>query len=143
MTTARAIWTDGLHFVNQSGSGHTVVTDAPVDAGGGATAPTPVELVLCGLASCTGVDVASILTRMRIEFESLEIQAEAERAEDHPRTFTQIRLKCLVQGQVPARKLEKALALSASKYCSVAAMLASNAQIEHEFEILPGRSGAG
>ena len=139
MTTARAIWSDGLRFVTESGSGHALVTDASTESGGAASAPTPVELVLCGLVSCTGIDVATILSRMRIAFDYLEISATAERADDHPRVFTDIVLMCRVGGEVPERKLQKALDLSASKYCSVAAMLAGQARIRHEYEILPTR----
>ncbi len=143
MTNAKAIWNGGLRFVNLSGSGHALVTDAPGTAGGGDTAPTPVELVLCGLASCSGVDVASILTKMKVPFTSLEVAAEAERADNHPRIFTRIGLKYTVRGRVPERKLQKAIDLSAKTYCSVSAMLAGKAQITHSYEILPPESVAG
>jgi putative redox protein len=74
---------------------------------------------------------------MRIPLRGLEVTAEAERAEKHPRVFTGIRLKYRVQGEVPARKLERAIALSSRTYCSVGAMLGTTAAIEHEYEILP------
>jgi len=138
MKTVKSTWTGGLRFVSESGSGHAVVTDAPQDVGGTDTAPSPVELVLCGLVNCSGVDVASILTKMKVPMEALEVTAEAERTEEHPRVFTRIRLKFIVKGDVPEKKLKKAIDLSANTYCSVAAMLSSHAEITYEYQILPG-----
>jgi len=137
MTTVKSTWTGGSGFTSEFTSGHQVMTDAPAAAGGEGAAPSPMELVLAGLAACTGVDVASILTRMRVPLQSLEVTAEAERSEAHPRVFTAIRLRYLVRGEVPEKKLEKAIALSESKYCSAAAMLACTATIAHDWTIEP------
>jgi putative redox protein len=134
-TKVKTTWAGGMRFVSESDSGHSVVTDVSKEAGGGETAPSPVELVLVGLAACTGVDIASILEKMRVPLESLEILAEAERAEEHPRVFTRIRLKYRVGGNVPEKKFQKAISLSAKTYCSVGAMLDKTATIHHEYSL--------
>ena len=139
MTTVKSLWTGGLRFVCETGSGHAVVTDASREVGGADTAPTPVELVLCGLANCAGVDVASILVKMKVVLTDLEVIAEADRADDHPQVFTHIRLKFVARGEVPEKKLKKAIELSVKKYCSVGAMLADSAEISHELRD-PARS---
>jgi putative redox protein len=87
MNSVKATWTGGLAFETATDSGHTLVTDAPTESGGLNSAPSPVELILVGLAACTGVDIASILTKMKVPPEALEIIADAERAVDHPRIF--------------------------------------------------------
>lgn len=137
MTTARATWAGGLRFVGEADSGHLIVLDAPGPDGEDPQAPTPVEACLIALCSCTGLDVASILGKMRVPFRSLEVSAEARRAEKHPRIFTAIRLKYRVGGDVPADKLAHAIELSETTYCSVGAMLGARAEITHEFEIVP------
>ncbi len=131
-----ASWTGGRRFRCDTGSGHTALTEAPAPAGEG-RAPSPVEMVLAGLAACTAIDVVGILERMRVPPRSLEVLAEAERAEKHPRVFTRIHLVYRVAGEVPREKLERAVALSERTYCSVGAMLAGTATITHELQILP------
>jgi putative redox protein len=134
--TAAATWAGGLRFVHTSGSGHTLVTDAPQASGGGGTAPSPMELLLLGLVGCTGVDVADILQRMRQPLGTLEITAEARRADDHPRVFTRIHLTYTLRGDLDEGKVKQAIELSEIKYCSAAAMLGKTAAITHEYRIL-------
>jgi putative redox protein len=110
--------------------------DAPEAAGGDGSAPSPVEVVLAGLAACSGIDVVTILTKMKVPPQSLEVRAEAERAEKHPRTFTSICLHYVVAGDVPPAKLERAIALSAKTYCSVGIMLGMSASLQHDYQIL-------
>ncbi len=133
MTRMTATWTGGLRFVYTSATGHGLVTDAPKEVGGGDTAATPMELVLLGLIGCTGVDVASILDRMKEPLESLEVTAEAERAENHPKVYTKIHLTFHVKGDIQPKKLERAIQLSESTYCSVSAMLGKTVEITSEF----------
>ncbi|MHB8077802.1 MAG: OsmC family protein [Candidatus Krumholzibacteriia bacterium] len=137
MTTATATWAGGLRFVGEADSGHLVIMDAPGSDGEDPQAPTPVEHTLIALCACTGIDVASILRKMKIPFRALEVSAEAERAPGHPRVFTKIRLKYRVGGDVPEDKLRRAIELSESTYCTVGAMLHAVAEITHEFEITP------
>jgi len=137
MTTARATWAGGLRFVGEADSGHLVMMDAPGPDGEDPQAPTPVEHCLIALCACSGIDVASILRKMKTPFRSLEVFAEAERAPGHPRVFTRIRLKYRVGGDVPEEKVRRAVELSEETYCSVSAMLRATAEVTHEIEIVP------
>jgi len=136
MQKMTATWAGGMRFLYQSTTGHGLVTDAPVEAGGLDTAATPMELVLLGLIGCTGLDVSSILLKMKEPLEGLEVIAEYERAEQHPKVYTKIHLKYLVQGRVNEKKLQRAIGLSENNYCSVSAMLNKSAEITNEYEIL-------
>jgi putative redox protein len=132
-----ATWTGGLRFVHRSGTGHALVTDAPAAAGGTDTAPTPMELVMLGLLGCTGVDVASILQKMRQPVESFTVSATHERAEGHPRVFTSIHLVYTLTGDLDRKKVERAVRLSEQDFCSVSAMLRGGTEITHEIRINP------
>ncbi len=129
----KATWVDGLRFAYQSASGHGLVTDVPETHGGGDTAPTPMELVLLGLIGCTGVDVTSILRKMKQPLEGLTVTCRAERADKHPKVYTKIHLIYHVRGDVDEKRLQRAIHLSESTYCSVSAMLSSTAEITHEY----------
>jgi putative redox protein len=129
MVEAKAIWTDSRRFVAESNSGHAIVVD-----GDKKTANSPMELVLIGLCGCTGYDVASILTKKREPFTSLEVRAEAERAAEPPTVYTQIRLIYRVGGRVSQKAMEDAVRLSKEKYCSVSAMLEKSVKITAEIQ---------
>jgi len=130
-----ATWTDGMRFVYESGTGHGLVTDAPKEVGGRDTAATPMELVLLGLIGCTGVDVASILTRMKEPLEDLKVSVEADRADEHPRVYTKIHIFYEFKGNLNVKKVERAIRLSEDKYCSVSAMLGKTAVITSEYHL--------
>jgi putative redox protein len=130
MTEANAVWIDNHRFVAQSDSGHAIVTDGDKKTGN-----SPMELVLLGLCGCTGYDVASILQKKREPFTSLEVRAEAERAEQPPSVYTAIKLIYKVGGRVSRKAVEDAVRLSKEKYCSVSAMLEKTAKITSEIEI--------
>lgn len=130
MTEARAIWTDKERFVGEANSGHAVV----MDAGDPKTASTPMEMVLIALCGCTLSDVVGILRKKREPFTSLEVRAEAERAEDFPKVYTRIKLIYRVGGKVSRGGMERAVQLSKEKYCSVSAMLEKTAKIEFVIE---------
>jgi putative redox protein len=131
MTQAKAFWTDNHRFVAESDSGHALVVD-----GDKKTASSPMELVLIGLCGCTGYDVAGILRKKREPFTSLEVRAEAERAEQPPSVYTAIKLIYKVGGKVSRKAVEDAVRLSKEKYCSVSAMLEKTAKITAEIEIV-------
>jgi len=133
--TMTATWDGGLRFVHTSASGHELVTDGPTAAGGTDTAPSPVELMLLGVLGCTGVDVATILTKMKEPLAGLEVSAEFVRAEKHPRVYTKIHLTYRFRGQLDEKKVQRAIQLSESKYCSAAAMVGQTAKITHEYLI--------
>jgi putative redox protein len=137
MATASMEWEGDLRFKGTADSGHSVTMEAALEKGAPTSFASPIEHTLMALCACAGVDVVSILNKMRVPLRGLSISAEAERAESHPRVFTAIRLKFRVEGGVPADKLERAIKLSEETYCSVSAMLAATATISHEIEISP------
>jgi len=130
MIEARAIWSDKDRFVGEADSGHALV----LDAGEVKTASTPLELVLIGLCGCTAGDVVSILRKKREPLTGLEVAAHAERATEHPKVFTHIKLVYRVRGKVSHKAMEDAVRLSKDKYCSVSAMLEKTAKIEVAIE---------
>jgi putative redox protein len=133
MTHAKALWTDNHRFVAESDSGHALVVDGDKKTGN-----SPMELVLIGLCGCTVYDVASILQKKREPFTSLEVRAEAQRAEQPPMVYTAIKLVYKVGGKVSRKAVEDAVRLSKEKYCSVSAMLEKTAKITAEIEIHEG-----
>lgn len=140
MVTAKVDWTDNERFIASSSSNHAIV----VDAGDDKTANGPMELVLIGLCSCTAVDVVSILKKKREPFTAVEVRAEAERATEPPRVYTQIKLIYKVGGKVTRKAVEDAVRLSEEKYCSVAGMLNKTARITWSVELDETvRAGAG
>jgi putative redox protein len=132
MVTASAKWTDGERFIGVASSGHAIVVDAAKDK----TGPSPMELVLIGLCSCTATDVVGILRKKREAFTGLEVSAEAERAHEPPSVYTEIKLRYRVGGKVSRKAVEDAVRLSKEKYCSVSQMLAKTAKISSEIEIV-------
>ena len=133
--TMKAIWDGGMRFVHTSASGHEVITDAPVGGGGTDTAPTPMELILLGVIGCTAVDVTAILTKMKEPLEGLEVTAEYERADEHPRVYTRIHLIYKFKGTLNEKKVVRAIDLSENKYCSASAMVGKIAVITNEYTI--------
>ena len=131
---ARVKWTDGYQFVAESKTGHAIVLDSPEGAD---TAATPMELVLQGLCGCTGMDVISILQKMKKDVRKMEISAEAERSEEHPKVFTRIHLRYKIEGKgIDKESVEKAIRLSEDKYCSVAAMLRKSVTLSYDYEVV-------
>lgn len=135
MPKMTATWAGDMRMIYESASGHGLVTDAPKEAGGLGTAASPMELVLLGLVGCTGLDVSSILVKMKEPLVGLEVTADYERAENHPKVYTKIHLKYTITGDVSEKKAKRAIDLSESTYCSVSAMLKHSADISSEFEI--------
>ena len=129
MIEAKAVWTDNHRFVGQASSSHGIVVD-----GDSKTGSSPMELVLIGLCACSGYDVASILSKKREPFISIEVRAEAERAATPPTVYIEIRLIYRIGGNVSHKAAEDAVKLSEEKYCSVAAMLHKTAKISYVIE---------
>jgi putative redox protein len=126
----------GMSLVGKADSNHWVSMDAAREAGGEDGGARPLELLLLGLGGCTSMDVLSILEKKRIQLDDYECLLEAERAEDHPKIFTRIRIKFVFYGDaIPAEAVERAIQLSEEKYCSAAAMLSQAAPITVEYEI--------
>ena len=136
---ARVKWVEGMTFLGESGSGHTVVMDGAPEFGGRNLGLRPMEMLLLGLGGCTAFDVVLILKKGRERVTDCVVEIEAQRADADPKVFTRIRLKYLVTGRGLAReKVERAVALSAEKYCSASAMLGRTAEIAHEIELIEG-----
>ena len=129
---ANVSWLEGMAFEGKTESGHKVV----LDGGNPGTAPSPMEMVLLSAATCSAIDVVSILEKARQNVKNVEVDIDAERAETVPKVFTKIHLTFIVTGtDVSANHVERAVRLSADKYCSVAKMLESSVEISHSFEI--------
>lgn len=117
-------WHRGVSFLAESGSGHAVVVDGAPEHGGRNIGPRPMELILMGLGSCASFDVIAILKKQRQEVVSCECVLEAERADAVPSVFTKITINFQISGNnLDESKVERAVALSAEKYCSVSKML--------------------
>ncbi len=133
---ARVNWVDGLMFVGESGSGHALVMDGDPAHGGRGLGVRPMEMLLLGLGGCSGVDVVLILKKGREDITDCAVEISADRAEEDPKIFTRIHLHYVVAGRgLNTVKVERAIKLSAEKYCSASAMLGRVAEITHDFEI--------
>ena len=134
---ARVQWLDGRAFVGESGSGHAVVMDGAPDAGGRNIGVRPMEMLLLGLGGCTAFDIVMILERMREKVTGLDIALEAERATEDPKVFTHVKLIYKITGRkLKPANVERAVTMSAEKYCSASAMFEKTAKLEHSFEII-------
>ncbi|HEX2892062.1 OsmC family protein [Vineibacter terrae] len=132
-TTARITWAENALFIGESGSGHTVTMDGAPDVGGHDLAARPMEMVLIGMGGCTAIDVVSMLKKQRQDVRGMAIELVAERAEEPPKVFTQVKLIYRVRGKGLNRALiERAVALSEDKYCSATAMIRKTATVTHE-----------
>lgn len=130
-------WAGEASFEGKSETGHTIVMDGPPDLGGQNRGPRPMETVLLGMGGCTAFDVVLILRRGRQDITDCVAEIDAERAPTDPKVFTKIHVHFVVSGrQLDPRRVEKAIELSAEKYCSASIMLAKTATITHDFEIV-------
>ena len=122
-----------------SESGHRVLMDRSPKAGGQNLGARPMEMLLLGLGGCALIDVILILRKSRQAFSDIRVKIDAERAENIPQVFTRIHLHFVVTaGEIDPSRVERAISLSAEKYCSASKMFDSVAQITHDFEILSG-----
>lgn len=129
---ARVKWVEDLSFVGESSSGHQMMMDGNL----GDKAPSPMEMVLIAAGGCSAIDVVSILRKGRHQVTDCEVKLTSERREEAPRLFTDINLHFIVSGKELTDKIvERAVQLSAEKYCSVSLMLGKAANITHSFEI--------
>ena len=134
---ARIKWVEGVTMLAESGSGHAVVLDGPPEFGGRNLGVRPMEMLLMGMGGCTEFDVLMILQRGRHDVRLCEVELEAERAASDPKVFTRIHAHFRVGGKGLSEKaVERAVKLSAEKYCSASIMLGATAEITHDFEIV-------
>jgi putative redox protein len=133
---ARVKWVQDVTFVGESGSGHSVVMDGAPDAGGRNIGFRPMEMLLLGLGGCSAFDVLLILRRGREAITDCVVEIEAQRAETDPKVFTAIEMVYKVSGKnLDANKVERAVNLSAEKYCSATKILSATAKITHRVEL--------
>jgi putative redox protein len=132
-------WTggEGMAFLAETGSGHLLTMDGAPEGGGHNLAPRPMEVVLAGAGGCTAYDVVLILKRGRQDVRGCSVRLDAERAETDPKVFTRIRFHYTVSGRgLQPEAVERAIRLSAEKYCSASIMLGKTAEIHHEWTII-------
>lgn len=125
-------WTEKMAFEAEINN-HKIIIDADESVGGEDKGPRPKALTLVSLGGCTGMDVVSMLKKMRVVFEDLNIEVEGELTEEHPKYYHSITVRYIFKGKdLPIEKLEKAVNLSQDRYCGVSAMLNKVAEIKHE-----------
>lgn len=133
----RIRWQGNVSFLAESGSGHQVLMDGAPEAGGQNKGPRPMEMMLMGLGGCTTFNVIFILRKARQEVTDCVVNIEAQRAETDPKVFTHIHLHFILTGKnLNPQQVERAIHLSAEKYCSASIMLKSTVKITHDFEIV-------
>jgi putative redox protein len=134
---ARVKWVEQATFVGESASGHAVVMDGPPDLGGRNLGIRPMEMILLGTGGCTAFDVVHILKKARQPITDCVVELNAERAAADPKVFTKIHIHFIVSGcGLPEKQVERAVNLSAEKYCSATQMLGKVAEITHDYEIV-------
>lgn len=128
--------TSGAQFVGETGSGHAIVIDGPEDIGGRNTGARPMELMLLSVGACSAVDVLHILRKGRAPVADCRVKVSGTRAETDPKVFTAIHLQFTVIGEgLKAAQVERAVKLSAEKYCSASIMLGAAAEITHDYTV--------
>ena len=131
-------WIDGVSFVGESETGHAVVLDGALENGGRNIGMRPMEMLLIGMGACTSFDVVTILKKARQPIVDCVAEISADRADEVPKVFTKIHVHFVITGNnLNATQVERAVKLSAEKYCSASIMLAKSVEITHDFEIKP------
>lgn len=134
---ARIKWVENVCFIGESETGHAVVLDGAPDAGGRNLGMRPMEMLLIGMGACTSFDVVTILKKARQPITDCVAEIDAERANEVPKVFTKIHVHFVVTGKgLNPTQVERAVKLSAEKYCSASIMLGKAAEISHDFEIV-------
>ncbi len=133
----RVKWVEDVCFMGEADSGHAVIMDGSPEIGGRNLGPRPMELLLMGTGGCTSVDVIMILKKSRQDVTACEVAIEADRADDHPKVFTRIHMHFTVKGRnLKPEIVDRAIKLSAEKYCSASIILGKTAVMTHDFEII-------
>jgi putative redox protein len=130
-------WRGRLAFEAETESGHHLLVDVKPEAGGEDQGPLPLEILLVSLGGCTGMDIASILTKKRVNLQGMTIKVNGERAGQHPKYFTKIDVEFNLRGKdIKEGDVKEAIELSRDKYCSVGAMLKEKAEITYRWNIV-------
>ncbi len=134
---SRVKWVEDVCFMAESDSGHALIMDGAPEVGGRNLGPRPMEMLLMGTGGCTSVDVVMILKKSRQDVTGCEVEISADRASDHPKIFTRIHMHFTVRGRgIKPEIVDRAIKLSAEKYCSASIILGKSAVMTHDFEII-------
>ncbi len=137
MVEAKVTLTKDMQFSGSASSGHTLTMDADKEAGGTNAGFRPMELLLVGFGGCSGMDVISILRKKRQQVTGLEINVKGEKRDSYPKVYKEVHIEYVVKGKgVEKEAVERAIALSLEKYCSVGATLAKAGNITHSYRII-------
>jgi putative redox protein len=132
----RVKWVEGVSFLAETESSHAIVMDGSPEGGGRNLGPRPMETVLAGTGGCTAYDVVTILRKARQQVSDCVVEVDADRAAQDPKVFTRIHFHFIVSGRnLDPHQVERAIHLSAEKYCSASIMLGKTARITHDFEL--------
>jgi putative redox protein len=133
----RIKWIENVAFVAETESSHAIIMDGAPEGGGRNIGPRPMETMLAGTGGCTAYDVVAILRKARQDITDCVVDIEADRATEDPKVFTRIHLHFTIKGRnVRKEHVERAIHLSAEKYCSATIMLGKTAAISHDYEIV-------
>lgn len=131
-------WKEKMAFSGVTPTGHEFIMDAAPEVGGENSGPRPTELLLQAVAGCTGIDIISILHKMRLEPSSFHMDVKGERADEHPKRFTSIHIHYALEGELPEDKVVRAIQLSKDKYCSVSHSLNSEITVSYSINGVNG-----
>ncbi len=124
-------WNGKMSFSTEV-DGHEIKMDAKPEVGGEGSGPRPKPLILVALGGCTGMDIASMLTKMRVEFDTLNVKVDGDLTEDHPKHYNQIMITYELTGKdINIEKVKKAVSMSEGKYCGVSHMLKQAAKLSN------------
>lgn len=129
-----------MSFTGLAPSGHEIKMDASEEVGGENTGARPTELLLSAVAGCTGIDIISILTKMRLNPTSFEMDVTGDRADDHPKKFTKVNIHYALEGELPEDKVVRAIELSKDKYCSVSHSLSAEITVSYSINGVQGNT---
>jgi len=138
-TSLNVNWKSGMAFESEI-NGHKITIDAKEENGGNDLGPRPKALMLLSLAGCTGMDVVSILKKMRVDLDDFAIEVEADLTEEHPKQYSKMNVIYKFWGKdLPMDKIEKAVSLSDERYCGVSAVYKKAIEMTHEIRVNPER----
>ncbi|MEN2767566.1 OsmC family protein [Ornithinibacillus xuwenensis] len=133
-------WNDKMSFTGFVPSGHELRMDAAESVGGENSGARPTELLMSAVAGCTGIDIISILTKMRLSPTAFEMNVTGDRADDHPKKFTKINIHYALEGELPEDKVVRAIELSKDKYCSVSHSLSAEISVSYSINGVEGEN---